>query len=72
MTWRDWELGIVENLTIDSRTLISDGILHNQEEFDTALQRINATMESDLPDRNNRQTQLDGLMSHYLEAITER
>lgn len=72
VTWRDWELGIVENLTIDSRTLISDGILHNQEEFDTALQRINATMESDLPARNIRQTQLDGLMSHYLEAITER
>jgi len=68
--WRNWDLGIVDDLFIGDQLVVSSGKLVKDEEVAEARQRISRTLESDSEMRKARQRELDLLIEAYLNSIS--
>ena len=67
--WSDWQNGKLSDLSIDGRSVVSDGKLHCHAEYREVSAKIESVMEQDRSAREKRQSELSELMPSYLETI---
>ena len=64
--WRDWENGIVEEVFINGKQIISNGKHINSLEIAESRELILSQVKSDLKAREQRHKALDEVMDQYL------
>ncbi len=71
VSWKDYELGVTEEVVIGGNQLVSGGKFAYQQDYEAALARIQQAMLSDSANREDRHRQLDDLMPAYQRALGE-
>jgi cytosine/adenosine deaminase-related metal-dependent hydrolase len=67
--WRDWENGIVEEVFINGKQIISNGKHINSQEIAESRELVLSQVKSDLKAREQRHKALDEVMDQYLALL---
>lgn len=69
VTWQNWDLGIVETVSINGVSIVETGALRNEDEIKEIRARIAFALSSDAQARNIRHKQIDDIIPEFLREF---